>query len=226
MKKYYDDFARTKSPKDYWGQIKRTVNGEPVSEDQIDLIVNTIKKNLRLKPTKLDNLLDLGCGNGALSFRLFDCLRYFYGVDYSEYLIEVAKRDFEKKPNYEFGNFEAQSFLLDCEDPLIYNKALCYGTFSYFNNAEALLKIISEKFININVLFIGNLPDLDRIDRFYKDQIPEKNELLNPDSALGIWRNKEEFSEIAKSTGWKCTFSQAPESFYASHYRYDVLLKR
>lgn len=63
------EFPKTKARDDFWGQISRTVNGEPVSEKDIGEIVTAIRQGLELESS--DVVLDIGCGNGALS-------RYFF----------------------------------------------------------------------------------------------------------------------------------------------------
>jgi len=67
------EYDYTERPKqfernDFWRQVRRTINGKPVDEAQIQLIVQQIVSVLCLVPT--DRLLDIGCGNGALSARL------------------------------------------------------------------------------------------------------------------------------------------------------------
>ena len=88
----YDENARTRAADDFWGQVKRTVHGVPVSDEQIKMIVDTIRSALDLKPD--DTLLDIACGNGALSHLLFDSCSGCLGVDLSEHLISVAKANF------------------------------------------------------------------------------------------------------------------------------------
>src|ERR1700750_1427456 len=61
----YDQYARTLPTDDLWGQVKRTVAGNPVDGSQIEMIVEAIRAGLQLTPD--DNLLDIGCGNGVLS---------------------------------------------------------------------------------------------------------------------------------------------------------------
>ena len=70
----YDEYAKTRAPEDFWGQVRRTVQGVSVSEDQINLIVDTIRSSFDVKPD--DTLLDIACGNGALSHLLFDSFLY------------------------------------------------------------------------------------------------------------------------------------------------------
>ena len=66
------EYDYTERPKlfdknDFWRQVRRTINGKPVDETQINLIINQVCTILSLN--KNDDLLDLGCGNGALTTR-------------------------------------------------------------------------------------------------------------------------------------------------------------
>ena len=219
-------YPATLDPKDYWGQVKRTVNGLPVSEAQIEMIVLAIDNGLALAEHGDDRMLDIGCGNGALSSLLFRKLSSFLGIDFSEYLISVAKRDFEKLPDFQFKVEDAISYVLSESDPLNFNKVLCYGCFSYFHEAENLLRILHDRFTNVERIFIGNLPDRDRAHLFYRDGLPLSDELNNSDSKIGIWRTEAEFNKLARSANWTCQFVKMSDSFYASHYRYDVILTR
>ena len=96
----YDEHARTCAPDDFLGQIRRTVQGVPVSDNQIQMICAAMGAGLSLKPD--DVLLELACGNGALSTFLFDLCKGYLGIDLSEYLISVAKKNFEVLPHYQF----------------------------------------------------------------------------------------------------------------------------
>ena len=77
----YNEHAKSRAPDDFWGQIRRTVNGEPVSEEQINMITAAIRSTLQLNPE--DKMLDLACGNGILSHLLFDSIAAYLGVDLS-----------------------------------------------------------------------------------------------------------------------------------------------
>mgnify|MGYP003351999754 CR=1 FL=1 len=55
--KLYDEHAKSCAPDDFWGQVKRTVGGQPVTPCQIDMIVGSVRKGLTLLPQ--DTLLDL-----------------------------------------------------------------------------------------------------------------------------------------------------------------------
>jgi len=222
----HDAHARTRPPEDFWGQIRRTVNGQPVPQAQIDMILTAVRDALHLGTD--DTLLDLACGNGALSSALFDQCHAYLGVDFSEYLITVAKQYFEVPPRYLFLLQGAPEYAASEPDSAQFTKALCYGSFSYFpaNSAERLLRDLHERFIGIDTVFIGNLPDKDRAADFYKTEQPNAAELVDHASQIGIWRTRDEFAELAAAAGWRASFSVMPSAFYASYYRYDVTLLR
>ena len=69
----YKELPKKCDPKDFFGQVKRTVNGKPVSKKDIKLIVDAIKTNLLIEDE--DHLFDIGCGNGALASLFFDDIK-------------------------------------------------------------------------------------------------------------------------------------------------------
>lgn len=222
----HNEYAKTRAPDDFWGQIRRTVQGEPVSDDQIRMIVDAIQTALCLKPD--DKLLDLACGNGALSRLLFDSIAEYQGVDFSEHLISVAKKNFEKLPGYRFMTHGAAEYVRQETHPEKFTKVLCYGSFSYFPAADAdeVLHTLHDKFHNVQSVFIGNLPDKDRAAAFYKAKQASAEELADNTSQIGIWRSQNEFAQLAAAAGWKTRFTTMPPEYYAGYYRYDVLLSR
>lgn len=221
----HDAYAKTRAPDDFWGQIRRTVEGKPVSEAQIRMIVEAISTGLALESD--DFLLDLACGNGALSHLFFDKCKEFLGVDFSKYLISVAKKNFEAG-SYNFVEMSAGDYVQQEKEPEKFTKVLCYGSFSYFPAADAeyMLRLLFEKFINVRTVFIGNLPDRECAEKFYKTNKPTPEELSDCSSQIGIWRSRSEFAELARDAGWNVKFLSMPTDFYASYYRYDALLTR
>lgn len=222
----HDEFARTRAPDDFWGQIRRTVQGKPVSDEQIGMIVDAVTTRLDLKGD--DKLLDLACGNGALSKLFFGRCTEYLGVDFSEYLISVAKKHFEALPRYRFEMQDVAEYVRLEPRPERFTKALCYGSFAYFPDpaASEVLRLLFERFRNVQSIFIGNLPDKDKAQAFYGDNAPTTEELADSSSQIGIWRTREEFSAMARDAGWKATFSTMPDAYYSSYYRYDALLSR
>lgn len=223
---FYKEYPKTCAPTDFWGQVKRTVNGVPVSEEQIQLIVDAVLAALSLQND--DVLLDLCCGNGALTDRLLCYCSSGLGVDFSPYLINVAKSNFENLPTREFVLQDIVTFCETCQSKERFTKAFCYGSFSYLDpeSAKAFLGALNKKFRNISRVFIGNLPDRDKVFEFFSDKNYFQGIEEKPDSSIGIWRSQSEFQLLAEQCGWHVEFSRMPTNYYAAHYRYDVVLTR
>jgi cyclopropane fatty-acyl-phospholipid synthase-like methyltransferase len=223
----YLEYPKLLPKDDYWGQVKRTINGKPVSEEQIKMIIDAIVDGLSLNTN--DYCLDLACGNGALSKSLFPYLYFLQGVDFSEYLIEIANSNFKIDSKSNFICSDALEFVSNEKNPQKYNKVICYGSFSYFSkeNAFETLKVIYDRFKNVEKMFIGNLPDKSKVNLLSstsnKNFLPEIDQHA---SQIGIWRTKEEFQFLASQTGWNCVIKKMPETFYSAYYRYDAVLLR
>jgi len=223
---FYKEHPKTCRPDDFWGQVKRTVNGKPVSQDQIDMIVDAVVAGLELDQN--DILLDLCCGNGALSTLLFKHCRGGLGVDFSEYLVSIANRYFANPPA---ETYVIQDIVEFCENPLTphrFSKMVCYVSFSFIetHRAEALLSLLKSHFPNLQRAFIGNYPDKKFMTEFYGDRPIDPGTENDPDSPIGIWRTQEEFVSMANRCGWQATIHKMPSQYYASHYRYDVILSK
>lgn len=219
----YEERAAKQDPNDYWGQVRRTINGKPVGEDQIRLIYDAIKQGLDLEHR--DKFIDVGCGNGALTYRFSDNVSKILGIDRSEYLISVARESFQAS-NIEFKTGDALSALksVKCIDE--YTKVLLYGVFSFFDDELALsfFKYITNK-TNIKKIFIGNVRDRSLAEKFYKRAV-STSELDNNKSSMGIWRSRDYFIEICDQLNWNVEFSKMPKEFYANEYYYDVCMYR
>lgn len=222
----HKEYPKTCGETDFWGQVKRTVNGRPVSDDQIEMIVQAIRRHLLLRPE--DTLLDLGCGNGALSDRLFSLCKGGLGVDFSEYLIGVARKYFERHPARQYLMEDVVDFACRNEDTSSFTKASCYGVFAYLSadRAAQLVAAIHDRFSDVSKFFIGNLPDKDRLKEFYRERDYTPGVENDPNSAIGIWRTQAEFAQLASDAGWSVRFDRMPPDFYAAHYRYDAILSR
>jgi cyclopropane fatty-acyl-phospholipid synthase-like methyltransferase len=220
----YIEYPKSLPEDDYWGQVRRTVNGKPVAETQIAMIVNAIQLGLELESS--DKILDIACGNGALSSRLYDSCEYLHGIDFSPYLIHIAQTRFQIDKKSTFSLADAASYVQTETNLSRFNKSLCYGSFSYFSQNDAYLTLfhLKKRFKNIERVFIGNLPDRNKAHLFYPSEKDYSQELKDHQSQIGIWRSEEEFNELAESAGWRFMSRKMPTDFYGSHYRYDAIL--
>jgi cyclopropane fatty-acyl-phospholipid synthase-like methyltransferase len=221
----YKEYPKLLPPDDLWGQVRRTVYGKPVSDEQIQLIVDSIRAGLALSGD--DRLLELGCGNGALSHFLFDGCVEFLGVDFSDYLVSVAQRKFQR-PGFTFIADDAIAYLRAEGEPARFNKVLCYAMLSYLadEQAEVVLSELSTRFSGVTTLFLGNLPDRELAHRFFPEGKDFSAELDDPASQIGQWRSPAQLEALASRAGWSVRIERMPDAFYQSHYRYNAVLER
>jgi len=220
------EYDYTERPKqfereDFWRQVRRTINGKPVEESQIQLIVGQIGSVLSLDSS--DRLLDIGCGNGALSARLEPRIGELLGVDLSEYLIEIAvehfstpKMSFEQKRVEEvIGQISFRRF----------NKGLLYGVSSFLDD-ETITRMVEWFFDQKKAaLMFGNVRDRNFAAEFYGSE-PDMMELDNVETSMGKWRTREWFEQLTTGRGLKVEFFKMPDEFYAAKYYFDVLITK
>jgi SAM-dependent methyltransferase len=221
----YKEYPKTLPPDDLWGQVRRTVYGKPVSEDQIKMMVDAIIAGLELQPA--DVLLDIGCGNAALTARLFPHCDQCVGVDFSDYLISVANARFSSS-RHSFLCQDALEYVAQESVPLRFSKVLCFAVFSYLSDASAQrsLALLNERFLNVRSVFVGNVPDPECATSFFKDGDSDGVELHNPESQIGAWRSRDQLTTMASRTGWRVRFQDMPSAFYQAHYRYNAIFER
>lgn len=221
---FYKEHPKTCDPKNFWGQVKRTVNGKPMTQDQIDMIVAAIHRGLKISTN--DVLLDLCCGNGALTTYLFSRCAGGLGVDFSEYLIDVAIKYFKKSPDEQYVLQDVVDFVKTYEHPERFSKAMCYGSFMFLphESAHDLLRLLRLRFPAISLLFIGNLPDKSKMADFFSKQEYTPGIEDDPGSPIGICRTEQELVQLSQKTGWQATITRMPSEFYAAHYRFDAIL--
>ena len=218
----YDQHARNCARDDLWGQVRRTVRGRAVDADQIDLIVAAIRRQLRLRPR--DTLLDLACGNGALTARLQEHCAESLCVDVSEYLIAIAQESFGTA-RHEFLARDAATFVEQARAPERFTKALCYGSLGYLDDDQVarMLRALHARFRSVSRVMLGNLADPGRLASFYgPGPWPPLDE---PRSDIGVWRDLDRITTLA-GPGWRIRASIMPATFFGAHYRFDAVLER
>ncbi len=224
------DFLHKEYPKqfkrnEFWRQIKRTVNGEPVSEREIEMIINQICDHLDLGPS--DALLDLGCGNGALASRLFSRLDRYIGIDFSDFLLEVAKEFFSPHDGirYQIADIrDVDSYANGNEET---DKVLIYGCVAYLSKEDTaeLLRNLKDRLPQLKKVFVGNIPLRERANEFYSNRSVDDFDLDDPTSTIGVWWEFDELIQLGSRLGYRATRHLMPSSFYGNHYRFDLLLE-
>ena len=223
--KWYEQYPKTLARDDFWGQVRRTVMGRRITEEEVSSLVDHLRELLELRPR--DVLLDLGCGNGALSARLFDGCAGYAGVDLSTYLIEIAKAYFERPPSHVFFHGDAAEFAASVERPESFTKVLCYGTFQYLPAAavSGLLRTVFERFPRADRFVLGNLPDADKARHFFNEGYTDRD-LEDHQSQIGRWWSTEELRALGGTFGWEVGTVRMPQDFFSANYRFDAILTR
>ena len=222
----HKEFPKQFSKDDFWSQIKRTVDGKPVSEDDIDMIISQITSNLELEPNS--HLLDIGCGNGALAARLFPYLNKYTGVDFSTYLLEVANEYFKPDSNIKYIEDDAVHFVSTYPYTAGIDQLLIYGCISYLSRLEleAFLQHVAARFMDMRTVFIGNIPDKNKAAEFFKKRNVKDYETDNENTPIGLWWRPDELILIANRSGFNANILKMPDTFYGHRYRFDLILKR
>ena len=220
----YKEHPKSCAPDDFWGQVKRTIGGKPVDQAQIDMIVSACLGGLDLQAD--DVLLDLCCGNGALSRLIFEHCSGGLGVDFSQVLINVAKTNFERPGREHYLLGDVVEFVSTYPDPQRFTKAVCYGSLQYLPRGAvgSMLRTLRTRCPRLQRLFIGNVPDRARAASFFGDRPYDKAILDDPTAAIGIWWSKEEFHAVALELGWNVEFCRMPRKYYNAYYRFDAIL--
>lgn len=220
-KEYPKRFARNQ----FWQQIKRTVNGKPVSDHEIEMIVKQVATQLDLRED--DRLLDLGCGNGALASRFFNLISSYMGVDFSDYLLKIAREFFLPHEQIQYRKADIRDVPSYIQDLESVNKVLCYGCIAYLSkeDVESLLRKLKQHLPRLKNVFIGNIPRREMADEFFSARGVSEGVLDNPNSTIGVWWETEEFEQMATRLSYLASQSQMPAGFYGASYRFDMLLE-
>ncbi len=222
----YNDQPNVVLPNDFWGQVRRSVRGTPVDEAQIRLIVDAVVAGLALEPNDL--LLDLCCGNGALSECFFERCLGGLGVDFAENQIAIARANFERPPERCYVVDDVVDFVATSGDTTRFTKVLCYGSFAYLpaDDARALLTHVRTRYPNARRIYVGNVPDRALVRKFFDANAYVPGIEDEHDSTIGRWYDENEFRALASASGWQPAFHRMPPDFYSAAYRYDVILTR
>jgi len=224
----YETHARSCDSKDFQSQVMRNPYGRPVGKDQIDLIIDGVVRGLDIGLH--DVLLDLCCGNGAITDSIFARCQGGAGVDFTPYLIEVAKTNFETLPDRAYRLSDVLDYVETTDDAERFTKVMCYGAFQCLSESKAarVLVALRRRFPNVQRVFLGNLPNLDRAEDFWRQVLGGEpwplHELKRHDTLYGIWRSEEEIGRLAAGCGWHAELSRMPPEYFGAPYRFDATL--
>ena len=220
----YVERPKTCAPDDFWGQVRRTVNGQPIPQEQLDMLFFMIRDGLNFSSD--DVLLDLCCGNGAVGKEFFDDIKGYLGVDISPILIEIGRKNFQRVPTHTFLEENLEAYLRAEETPARFTKVLWFSSMQYFfeHDIRSVLSHLLASFTGVRQIFIGSIPDTSRANAFFQNRPKER--LDDPTSAIGCWFRTDDFQQMAADCGWNAEIRLARPEYYQAHYRFNALLTR
>ncbi|MCQ2959613.1 MAG: class I SAM-dependent methyltransferase [Bacteroidales bacterium] len=222
--KYWNETSSLKS-QDLQKQVGRTVLGKAISEELWSKTLDVLKDNLGIDKHSI--LLDLCCGNGALSIPFSAICLSIKSIDFSKHLTQTLKE------NSSTNNIDVIcGNILSVDYGFGYSHAILYFSLQYFNEKETItiLKKVYGVLKSGGVFYIGDIPDRMRLWHFantkeFETQYFRSIEEDNP--KIGNWFIKEDLMKMAEFCGFKeVHVIEQQEWMYNSHYRFDIIMKK
>lgn len=215
----------------YDDSLKAQVGWWP--DHDIDLIAEDIIGWLDLQ--EVDNVLDVGCGNGLVTNIVATKCREVHGVDFSQNLIQTAKRE---KSAHNIQYYLADALTIGELFPEGYfDKCFCYGLLQYldYTKGKTLIETMSYVTKPGSLILIWDVPDIRRrwvyyhgLKRriyFYASWLRRRLGGTGQDS-LGWWWHPDRITKICRDLNLSCTILQQDERPVDSNYRFDALIRR
>jgi 2-polyprenyl-3-methyl-5-hydroxy-6-metoxy-1,4-benzoquinol methylase len=225
-KNYWNEYPAQFDETEFFKQVEYTVAGIPISSEYLNKMISDLKNALEIN--RDDNILDMCCGNGIITSQISKICNSVIGVDFSKYLIYIAKK-YHKPDNV---NYYCMSILDRKIRKLIhkpFTKIYMYSSLQYFTRPD--LKRILEQIRDLSssnaVIFIGEIPDKDRIWNFFNTDERRKNYLKNKKhNAIGTWWKKEDIENICINNGFEIQFLPLNELTETALYRFNIRLTK
>jgi cyclopropane fatty-acyl-phospholipid synthase-like methyltransferase len=184
-----------------------------------------IINSLDLNPS--DIVLDLCCGNGLITQMLSEKCKSVTAIDISEELINQI--DVEKYQNIE----TMVSDIRDVEfEKDAFSKIIIYAGIQYLSYKETILLFRAVfKWLQTNgIVYIGDIPDINRIWRFYNNTERESiyfNSIVDETPIVGTWYSQDFLKKMAQYCGFKNVkiIHQHKDMIY-SHFRFDMHIRK
>lgn len=144
--------------------------GQPIPVDEMHEYVNsTVKQILSLNPQRV---LEIGCGNGLLLFRIAPHCSHYFGMDISKEAIHYIEQQLSKNKQdlSHVKVSEGTAHELEGLEPGSFDTVIINSVIQYFPSVDYLLQVI-EKSINLvkpgGKIFIGDVRSLPLLETFH-----------------------------------------------------------
>ena len=223
--RFWESYPKTVDETDFLKQVEKTVGGQPISNQQFQLIVSDIRQRLELN--EADVVLDLCCGNGLITKEIATVCREVVGIDFSRSLLDVAN----KHHCPENVHYECASVLELDRTPIVssgpFNKVLMYEALQHFRQRD-LVEILSNVLPLTGerpIILLGSVPDAARKWNFYdtyRRQLVYLLRTLTSREAIGTWWDESHIHATCEQLNLRCEFCEQSRDLHTAHYRFDV----
>lgn len=209
--------------RDFLRQVGKTVNGQPITPSNIDVIVDNIVEQLKL--SREDRVLDLCCGNGLITNRCSLHCQHIIGVDFSKPLIRIASTHFGGK-NIRYVEADV-SHLPDWLFDEPFTKIYMYEGLQHIGvvGTKSLLLNLRNSAVRAAPIFLGSVPDRACLWNFYNTRARRDEyyrRIEEGTEPIGHWWNKSALARLCHACGYKVKFTPS-NPLHVSHYRFDAL---
>jgi len=206
-------------------QVLRTVDKQPLSDQIFAQILTQIEAVLEL--TSEDVLLDLCCGNGAITARLASRCNRVVGIDCSQDLLDQIDTTVHRNVVLRAEDV-AEADLPESS----FSKVLLYAGIQYFAEEQIvrLLCRVARCLRPGGLLYLGDVPDVSRIWAFFNSPARETayfDSLRDDQSIIGTWLDADWLSKLGRYAGFDAVqLLPQPAYFPYAHYRFDMIMRK
>lgn len=227
-KEYFETHPGRFGEREFMKQVGKTVHGEPITEEQKQAQIKSIRAALDLGPD--DRVLDLCCGNGVLTREVAAGCVSVAGVDFSAALISIADK-YNRPDNVEYHCMSATDPAVAALSGAPFDKVYMYEAFQHFDEDQArlVLQRMAEASTGEGLAFIAGIPDKERIWNFYNT--PERRaeyheRVVKGTEAIGQWWEPGALAEVCASLGYSMEVRQQNPVLHSARYRFDAVLRK
>lgn len=219
-----------KTDNDLLYQVGASVGGNAIDKTKFRIICHDSISNLDLNEN--DDLLDLCCGNGVLTYEFAKVSNSVVGIDFSEPFIKNAIK-YKKLSNVAYISKDVTKLNENKFANKIYTKVFMHEALAYLNENQfdkLLSDIKSFTSPDVKILICGIL-DVQKKWKYFNTIQRKliylvKFKIFGKDVGVGKWWTQKEITNIANKNGYQCNFIAQNSVLHTAHYRFDVLITK
>ncbi|PTW55740.1 methyltransferase family protein [Breoghania corrubedonensis] len=225
---FYEARVAHTAPDDLLSQVGHTEGGHPIDAKQLAYITGRIAELLDLRPD--DRLLDLCCGNGAITRCLAPRAGSITAIDLTPALIATA-RCHAAAANISYDVGDALTYGLAERPPGDhFDKVLVYAALQHFRKSQLndLIDSISGCTRSGACVVLGFVPERSRRGTFFKTPRQKATYLLRllfGRDHIGTWWRRRDIARVCRARGIACSFHEIAPVLRAANHRFDIVLR-